>query len=63
MIANILYCADFELSEEETCRATIRMFVDFNLLSEFQIPYHVSISHRPIKKYKKYHGSSHVANN
>lgn len=33
---------DFELSEEETCRATIRMFVDFNLVSQFNIPYDVS---------------------
>ena len=33
---------DFELQEEETCRATIRMFVDFNLLGQFQIPYDVS---------------------
>ncbi|CRK92094.1 CLUMA_CG005663, isoform A [Clunio marinus] len=30
---------DFELEEEETCRATIRMFVDFNLTSQFHIPY------------------------
>jgi hypothetical protein len=33
---------DFELLEEETCRATIRMFVDFNLVSQFHIPYDVS---------------------
>lgn len=33
---------DFELAEEETCRATIRMFVDFNLTSQFNIPYDVS---------------------
>lgn len=33
---------DFELAEEETCRATIRMFVDFNLTSQFHIPYEVS---------------------
>jgi len=34
--------SDFELAEEETCRATIRMFVDFNLTSQFHIPYDVS---------------------
>jgi len=34
---------DFDLSEDETCRATIRMFVDFNLVSQFHIPYDVSI--------------------
>lgn len=34
--------ADFELSEAETCRATIRMFVDFNLVGQFHIPYDVS---------------------
>jgi hypothetical protein len=42
----IAYITDFELSEEETCRATIRMFVDFNLVSQFNIPYDVS-THLP----------------
>lgn len=36
------FLLDFELGEEETCRATIRMFVDFNLTSQFHIPYDVS---------------------
>lgn len=35
---------DFDLSEDETCRATIRMFVDFNLVGQFHIPYDVSIA-------------------
>jgi len=35
---------DFDLSEDETCRATIRMFVDFNLVGQFHIPYDVSIT-------------------
>ena len=43
---NIFYATDFELAEEETCRATIRMFVDFNLTSQFHIPYDVSICRR-----------------
>lgn len=33
---------DFDLSEEETCHATIRMFVEFNLLQLFNISYDVS---------------------
>lgn len=39
---------DFELAEEETCRATIRMFVDFNLTSQFHIPYDVSGAHKAV---------------
>lgn len=35
---------DFELAEEETCRATIRMFVDFNLTKQFSIDYQVSVA-------------------
>lgn len=59
--------ADFELKEEETCRATIRMFVDFNLVSQFHIPYDVSFLLNGIytsQDHKKisWHGS-HAANN
>ncbi|KAG5672291.1 hypothetical protein PVAND_002428 [Polypedilum vanderplanki] len=57
---------DFELSEEETCRATIRMFVDFNLVSQFNIPYDVLCrwilsvkkNYRPVK----YHNWRHALN-
>lgn len=38
---------DFELAEEETCHATIRMFIDFNLTSQFHIPYDVSSRSKP----------------
>lgn len=51
MKANIVRAfliVDFDLSEEETCRATIRMFVECNLVSQFHIPKSVSI----IKKKK-----------
>lgn len=33
---------DFELSDEDTCRATIRMFLQCNLVKQFQIPYQVT---------------------
>jgi cGMP-specific 3',5'-cyclic phosphodiesterase len=33
---------DFELSDEDTCKATIRMFLECNLVQQFHIPYEVS---------------------
>ncbi|CAH1730741.1 unnamed protein product [Chironomus riparius] len=55
---------DFDLSEEETCRATIRMFVDFNLVGQFHIPYDVLCrwilsvkkNYRPVKYHNWRHG-------
>lgn len=35
---------DFELSDEDTCRATVRMFLQCNLVEQFHIPYNVSNS-------------------
>lgn len=32
---------DFELSDEDTCRATIRMFLQCNLVQQFHVPYDV----------------------
>lgn len=34
---------DFELSDEETCKATIRMFMECDLVQQFHIPYEVRI--------------------
>lgn len=42
-IVRAFFIVDFDLSEEETCRATIRMFVECNLVSQFHIPKSVSI--------------------
>lgn len=33
---------DFDLSDEDTCKATIRMFMECNLVQQFHIPYEVS---------------------
>lgn len=33
---------DFELSDDDTCKATIRMFLECNLVQQFHIPYEVS---------------------
>lgn len=35
---------DFKLADEDTCRATLRMFMQCNLINQFNIPYPVSIS-------------------
>lgn len=32
---------DFDLTDDDTCKATIRMFLQCNLVQQFQIPYHV----------------------
>lgn len=37
-----LYLIDFDLSDEDTCRATVRMFLQCNLVQQFHIPYDVS---------------------
>lgn len=34
---------DFELSDDDTCKATIRMFLECNLVQQFHIPYEVSL--------------------
>lgn len=34
---------DFDLTDDDTCKATIRMFLDLNLVQEFHIPYEVSL--------------------
>lgn len=33
---------DFDLSDDDTCKATIRMFLECNLVQQFHIPYNVS---------------------
>lgn len=33
---------DFDLDDEDTCRATVRMFLQCNLVQQFHIPYDVS---------------------
>ncbi|XP_034254332.1 cGMP-specific 3',5'-cyclic phosphodiesterase-like, partial [Thrips palmi] len=57
---------DFELSDEDTCRATMRMFLQCNLVKQFQIPYQVLCrwvlsvkkNYRPVK----YHNWRHALN-
>ncbi|XP_065556370.1 cGMP-specific 3',5'-cyclic phosphodiesterase-like [Artemia franciscana] len=57
---------DFQYSDEETCYATIRMFMDFDLINKFQIPYDVLCcwvlsvkkNYRPVK----YHNWRHALN-
>lgn len=40
---NILLCSlDFDLDDDDTCRAAIRMFLQCNLVQQFHIPYDVS---------------------
>ena len=34
--------SDFELSEDQTIQASLRMFLDCNLVTEYHIPYEVS---------------------
>ncbi|XP_046384320.1 cGMP-specific 3',5'-cyclic phosphodiesterase-like isoform X2 [Ischnura elegans] len=58
--------SDFELSDDDTCRATIRMFMDCSLISQFHIPYQVLCrwvlsvrkNYRPVK----YHNWRHALN-
>ncbi|KAG8237830.1 hypothetical protein J437_LFUL002439 [Ladona fulva] len=58
--------SDFDLADEDTCRATIRMFMDCNLISQFHIPYSVLCrwvlsvrkNYRPVK----YHNWRHALN-
>lgn len=33
---------DFDLTDDDTCRATVRMFLQCNLVQQFHIPYDVS---------------------
>ncbi len=36
---------DFPMTDSDTCKATVRMFLDLNLVSKFHIPYPVSKKH------------------
>ncbi|KAJ3643001.1 hypothetical protein Zmor_025742 [Zophobas morio] len=57
---------DFDLSDEDTCKATIRMFLECNLVQQFHIPYEVLCrwilsvkkNYRPVK----YHNWRHALN-
>lgn len=57
---------DFDLSDEDTCKATIRMFLECNLVQQFHIPYDVLCrwtlsvkkNYRPVK----YHNWRHALN-
>ncbi|XP_067007873.1 cGMP-specific 3',5'-cyclic phosphodiesterase [Anabrus simplex] len=57
---------DFDLTDEDTCRATVRMFLECNLVKQFQIPYDVLCrwvlsvkkNYRPVK----YHNWRHALN-
>lgn len=37
------YHIDFDLDDNDTCRATVRMFLQCNLVQQFHIPYDVRI--------------------
>ncbi|GAB0087546.1 Phosphodiesterase [Sergentomyia squamirostris] len=57
---------DFDLSDDDTCRATVRMFLQCNLVQQFNIPYDVLCrwilsvkkNYRPVK----YHNWRHALN-
>ncbi|XP_046433336.1 cGMP-specific 3',5'-cyclic phosphodiesterase [Neodiprion pinetum] len=57
---------DFDLTDEDTCRATVRMFKQCNLIQQFNIPYEVLCrwilsvkkNYRPVK----YHNWRHALN-
>jgi cGMP-specific 3',5'-cyclic phosphodiesterase len=57
---------DFDLTDEDTCRATVRMFLQCNLVKQFHIPYDVLCrwilsvkkNYRPVK----YHNWRHALN-
>ncbi|XP_014291303.1 cGMP-specific 3',5'-cyclic phosphodiesterase isoform X1 [Halyomorpha halys] len=57
---------DFDLNDEDTCKATIRMFLQCNLVEQFHIPYDVLCrwvlsvkkNYRPVK----YHNWRHALN-
>ncbi|KAJ8935176.1 hypothetical protein NQ318_010371 [Aromia moschata] len=57
---------DFELSDDDTCKATLRMFLECNLVQQFHIPYEVLCrwilsvkkNYRPVK----YHNWRHALN-
>ncbi|XP_045506453.1 cGMP-specific 3',5'-cyclic phosphodiesterase-like [Colias croceus] len=57
---------DFDLADEDTCRATLRMFLQCNLVEKFHIPYDVLCrwilsvkkNYRPVK----YHNWRHALN-
>lgn len=38
----IIRFSDFDLDDEDTCRAAVRMFLQCNLVQQFHIPYDVS---------------------
>lgn len=37
-----IFHVDFDLDDDDTCRATVRMFLQCNLVQQFHIPYDVS---------------------
>ncbi|XP_056638764.1 cGMP-specific 3',5'-cyclic phosphodiesterase [Diorhabda sublineata] len=57
---------DFDLSDDDTCKATLRMFMECNLVQQFHIPYDVLCrwilsvkkNYRPVK----YHNWRHALN-
>ncbi|XP_022918374.1 cGMP-specific 3',5'-cyclic phosphodiesterase [Onthophagus taurus] len=57
---------DFDLTDDDTCRATLRMFLELNLVQEYHIPYEVLCrwilsvkkNYRPVK----YHNWRHALN-
>ncbi|KAJ8967687.1 hypothetical protein NQ317_015433 [Molorchus minor] len=57
---------DFDLTDDDTCKATIRMFLECNLVQQFHIPYEVLCrwvlsvrkNYRPVK----YHNWRHALN-
>ena len=34
---------DFPLSDDETCKATLRMFLDLDVINKFHVPYEVHL--------------------
>lgn len=54
---------DFDLSDDDTCKATIRMFLQCNLVQQFQIPYHVRIENDSMILIRQTEHLHHYANN
>ena len=42
MITNSYKFNDMDMADEDTYKVTIRMFMEFGLIQQFQIPYRVS---------------------
>lgn len=62
----VIIISDFDLCDDDTCRAVVRMFLQCNLVQMFQIPYDVLCrwvlsvrkNYRPVK----YHNWRHALN-